>query len=215
MSQAIRPELHPAAYMVQRLWSSVMVSGLLAVILGVVILVWPGPSILVAAVLFGVYLLVSGITQVFTAFGLPGSAGASILLFISGAASVILAVLAFRHFGEGYAILLLAIWIAVGFIFHGVAATATAISDPGFPGRGWAILSGVISIVASIVVLAWPFDSIVIMALVVGIWLIIIGVMEIVAGFSMRREAKKAEKAITGALPHSPQAQMPPPRPSV
>ena len=214
MSQTIRPELHPAAHMVQRLWTSVMVSGLLAVILGVVILVWPGPSILVAAVLFGVYLLVSGIAQVFSAFGLPVSAGARILLFISGAASVVLAVLAFRHFGEGYAVLLLAIWIAVGFMFRGVATTAMAIGDRAFPGRGWAILSGVISIIASIVVLAWPFDSIVIMALVVGIWLIIIGVMEMVAGFGMRSDAKKAEQTITGARPDSPRAHVPP-RPSV
>lgn len=191
-----------------------MLSGLVAVILGVVILVWPGPSILVAAVLFGVYLLVSGLAQVFSAFGLPVSAGARILLFISGAASVILAVLAFRHFGEGYAILLLAIWIAVGFMFRGVAATALAISDPALPGRGWAIFAGVISIIASIVVLAWPFDSIVILALVVGAWLIIIGVMEIVAGFSMRSDAKKAEKKITGARPDSPEAHLPP-RPSV
>jgi uncharacterized membrane protein HdeD (DUF308 family) len=189
----------PAANLVQRLWTSVILSGLLAVILGVVILVWPGPSILVAAVLFGVFLLVSGIAQVISAFGLPVSAGGRILLFISGAACLILAVLAFRHFGEGYAILLLAIWIAVGFIFRGVAATAAAISDPAFPGRGWAIFFGIISIIAGIVVLAWPFDSIAILALVVGIWLIILGVMEIVAGFRMRSDAKKAEKKITGA----------------
>ena len=171
---------HPVANLVQRLWASAILNGLLAVILGVVILMWPGPSILVAAVVFGVYLLVSGIAQVVSAFSLPASAGGRILLFISGAASVILAVLAFRHFGEGYAILLLAIWIAVGFIFRGVAATATAISDPAFPGRGWAIFFGIISILA-------------------GIWLIILGVMEIVAGFGMRSDAKKVEKKITGA----------------
>ena len=190
---------HPVANLVQRLWISAILNGLLAVILGVVILMWPGPSILVAAVVFGVYLLVSGIAQVFSAFSLPASAGGRILLFISGAASVILAVLAFRHFGEGYAILLLAIWIAVGFIFRGVAATATAINDPAFPGRGWAIFFGIISILAGIVVLAWPFDSIVTLALVAGIWLIILGVMEIVAGFGMRSDAKKVEKKITGA----------------
>ena len=58
------------------------------------------------------------------------TAGGRILLFISGAAALILAVLAFRHFGEGYAVLLLAIWIGVGFVFRGVAQTVAAISDP-------------------------------------------------------------------------------------
>ena len=190
-----------APHLLQRLWTSTIVSGVLAVILGVVILVWPGPSIVVAAVLFGVYLVVSGVAQFVFAFTLPVSAGGRILLFISGAASVILAVLAFRHFGEGYAILLLAIWIAVGFIFRGVSTVTMAISDPGFPGRGWAIFFGVISAIAGIVVLAYPFDSIVTLALVAGIWLVIIGVMEIVSGFVMRSDIKKVEKVTHPAAP--------------
>src|SRR5262245_55310045 len=183
-----------APHLVQRLWSSTILSGVIAVILGAVILVWPGPSIVVAAILFVVYLVVSGIAQVIFAFSLPVSAGGRILFLLSGAASLILAVLAFRHFGQGYAILLLAIWIAVGFIFRGVSTATMAITDPGFPGRGWAIFFGVISIIAGIVVLALPFDSILTLALVAGIWLIVIGVMEIVSGFGMRSDVKKLEK---------------------
>jgi uncharacterized membrane protein HdeD (DUF308 family) len=190
---------HPAQGLVQRLWASMILFGLTAVILGVVILVWPGKSIVVAAVLFGVYLVVSGVVLVLLAFSLPVSGGIRFLNFISGVASVILGVLAFRHFGEGYAILLLAIWIAVGFIFRGVSATAAAINDPRFPGRGWTIFFGAISMIAGIVVLAYPFDSIVTLALVVGIWLIILGVMEIVSGFGMRSDAKKVEKLVPAA----------------
>ena len=166
-------------------------------ILGVLILVWPGKSIVVAAILFGIYLVVTGVVQVIFAFSLHVSAGGRVLLFISGAASLILAVLAFRHFGEGYAILLLAIWIAVGFIFRGVATTVSAISDPGLHGRGWNIFVGVLSLIAGIVVLAWPFGSIVTLALVVGAWLIVIGVMEIVSSFAIRRAAKKVDEIRT------------------
>jgi uncharacterized membrane protein HdeD (DUF308 family) len=184
----------PVHALVQRLWISTILFGLLEVILGVVILVWPGKSIIVAAVLFGVYLVVSGVVLVFLAFSLPSSAGSRFLNFIAGVASVILGVLAFRHFGSGYAILLLAIWIGVGFVFRGVSAVATAISDPQFPGRGWTVFFGVVSIIAGIVVLAYPFDSIVTLALVVGIWLIILGVMEIISGFGMRSDAKKVDK---------------------
>jgi uncharacterized membrane protein HdeD (DUF308 family) len=173
-----------------RLWTSALVSGVLAVILGLCVLIWPGISILAAAILFGVYLVVSGVAMVIFALSLPVTAGTRVLLFLSGAASLILAVLAFRHFGQGYAIVLLAIWIAVGFIFRGVATTATAISEPDLPGRGWAIIAGVVSIIAGIVVLAWPFDSIVILALVVGIWLIVTGVVEIVSAFQMRKDVR-------------------------
>jgi uncharacterized membrane protein HdeD (DUF308 family) len=107
--------------------------------------------------------------------------------------------LAFRHFGEGYAILLLAIWIGVGFIFRGVAAVASAVSFPRFLGRGWAIFFAVISIITGIVVLAYPFDSIVTLALVVGIWLVVLGVMEVISAFGIRSDAKKVEKATIGA----------------
>jgi uncharacterized membrane protein HdeD (DUF308 family) len=172
------------------LWKSALASGILAVVLGALILAWPGISILVASVLFGVYLLIIGFAQVFFAFTLDISAGARILLFLSGAAALILAVLAFRHFGQAYAILLLAIWIAIGFIFRGVATTVAAISDPALPGRGWQIFFGIVSLIAGIIVLAWPFASIVTLAIVVGVWLVVIGVFEIVSAFVMRREAR-------------------------
>jgi uncharacterized membrane protein HdeD (DUF308 family) len=171
------------------LWKSTLISGVLAVILGILVLAWPGISILVAAIFFGAYLLISGIVQVIFAFSLHVSAGGRVLLFISGAASLILAVLAFRHFGN--AVLLLAIWIGIGFIFRGVATTVSAISDPGVPGRGWNIFFGVISLIAGIVVIAAPFESIVTLAIVVGAWLIVIGVFEIVAAFGIRKGATK------------------------
>jgi uncharacterized membrane protein HdeD (DUF308 family) len=176
--------------MLQHLWKSTLLSGILAVILGILVVAWPVKSVIVAAILFGAYLLITGIAQVIFAFSLHVSAGGRVLLFISGAASLILAVLAFRHFGEGYAVLLLAIWIAVGFIFRGVATTVSAISDPGMPGRGWEIFFGIISVIAGVVVLAYPFGSIVTLAWVVGIWLIVLGVFELVSAFGIRKASK-------------------------
>jgi uncharacterized membrane protein HdeD (DUF308 family) len=167
--------------------------------LGVLVLVWPGKSIIVASVFLGIYLLVSGVAQVIFAFSLPVSAGSRILLFVSGAASLVLAVLAFRHFGEGYAILLLAIWIGVGFVFRGFATTVAAVSDPHLPGRGWAIFFGIITILAGIIVLGYPFDSLVTLTLVIGIWLIIIGVMEIISSFGIRSDEKKLNEVVAGA----------------
>ena len=56
------------------LWKWTLASGVLAVILGVCVLVWPGISILVAASLFGVCLLITGIAQVIFAFALGNEA---------------------------------------------------------------------------------------------------------------------------------------------
>lgn len=180
------------------LWKSTLVSGLLALVLGVLVLVLPGESIVAAAILFGAYLLVTGIAQVIFAFSLPITAGGRVLSFISGAASVILAVLAFRHFGDdpSVAIWLLAIWIGIGFILRGTAATVSAISDPELPGRGWTIFLGVISLLAGVVMLASPFASLVILTLVTGSWLIVIGIFEIISAVSMRGAAKRVDRVL-------------------
>jgi uncharacterized membrane protein HdeD (DUF308 family) len=178
--------------LLQHLWKSTLLSGILAVILGILVMAWPGITILIAAIFFGAYLLVTGIAQVVFAFSLHVSAGGRVLLFISGAAALILAVLCFRSLQQS--ILLLAIWIGVGFIFRGVATAVSAISDPTLPGRGWEIFIGVISLVAGIVMLASPFESIATLTVVVGIWLIVIGFFEVVSAFGIR----KASKGLTG-----------------
>src|SRR3984885_4731892 len=186
----------------QQQWKGKLVAGALAAILGGVLLAWPGPSILVASVLFGVYLLMSGFTEVYLAFTLPRSAAARVMWFIAGALSVVMAILSFRHFGEGYAVLLLSLWIGVGFIFLGVSEVSVAGSLPALPGRFWYIVVGVISMIAGGVVIAWPFDSIVALDIVSGVWLVLIGVMQIVQAFQIRKDAKTVRQTLD-AVPAS------------
>ena len=107
-----------------------------------------------------------------------------------------LGVLAFRHLGEGYAILLLAIWIGVSFIFQGVAETTLAINCKELPGRGWHIFLGVLSVIAGMVVIGWPFDSIVVLAIVAGVWLVVLGITAIIWALKARREINTAERNI-------------------
>lgn len=177
------------------LWKSTLISGVLAIVLGVLVLVWPGITVLVAAIFFGVYLLITGIAQVVFAFSLHVSAGGRVLLFISGAAALILAVLCFRNLQES--ILLLAIWIGIGFVFRGVATAVSAISDPTLPGRGWEIFFGVISVLAGVVMLASPFASLTVLTIVVGVWLIVLGVFEVISAFGIRSAIKKAESTLS------------------
>jgi uncharacterized membrane protein HdeD (DUF308 family) len=178
-----------------KLWKFAMTWGVLTVVLGALILVWPGTSILIASTLFGVYLLLSGFAGVAMAFTLPESAGMRILLFISGVLSVILALLCFRNFGDPGPILLLSIWIGVSFIVQGVSIVAVAISYKELPARGWYVVLGVLSVIAGVVMLVWPWDSIVVLTLVVGFWLVVMGIIEIVRGFQMRNDSKTLREA--------------------
>lgn len=170
-------------------WKPVLISGFVAVLLGGAILAWPAAGLSVAGILFGGYLLISGATQIFLAFRLPLASGAGRALnFISGTASIILAVLCFRSIAES--ILLLGIWIAVGFIFRGMSMVVTAVADVDRQGRGWVAFSGVIGLLAGVVALAYPFDSVAVLLVVVGVWLVVLGVVETISAIQLRKATR-------------------------
>ena len=181
---------------IRRLWKSVLSLGVLTVILGAAVLVWPGQSIVVAGILFVVYLLASGIAQVIAAFTVNSPAASRVLLFISGALSIALGVFALRDYDDGAAVWLLALWIGVGFMFQGVSETVLAISFKELPERGWYIFVGVLTTIAGVVMLAWPISSIVVLSIIAGLWLVVIGTTEIVWAVNVRREAKKVERGV-------------------
>jgi uncharacterized membrane protein HdeD (DUF308 family) len=178
------------------LWRETLAVGVLTVILGGLVLAWPGPSILVAATLFGVSLLVSGITELFLSSALHRSVTARTVLFIAGAMSVVLAILSFRYFGEGYAVLLLSLCIGVGFTLLGVSEVTVAGSLPALPGRGWYIALGLVSVIAGVVVLVWPFDSIILLAIVTGVCLVLFGAIQIAQAFQIRKGAKAVRQTL-------------------
>jgi uncharacterized membrane protein HdeD (DUF308 family) len=184
----------------QQLWKGTLVSGVLTVVLGAMLLAWPGPSILVASTMFGVYLLVSGFAELCLAFTFARSAATRVLLFLTGALSFVLAILSFRHFGDGCAVLPLSLWIGTGFIFLSVSEAAVATSERDVPGRGWHVVFGLVSLIAGAVVLVWPFDSLVVLTLVSGGSLVILGVIQIVQAFQIRKDTKATRDTVE-ALP--------------
>jgi len=176
----------------QQIWKPGLASGLLALLVGGLVLALPQASILVAATLFGVFLLGAGLAQLYFAFTLPKAASGRALLFVNGALSLVLATLSFRHFGDTYAVLLLSIWIGVGFVFQGVAETLTAISLRELPGRGWYIFGGILTWIAGLVMLTLPLHSIVVLTLVAGSWLVVLGIVQIVRALKVRGEIWRA-----------------------
>jgi uncharacterized membrane protein HdeD (DUF308 family) len=118
----------------QQMWKGTLVASVLTIVLGAMVLAWPGPTILIASTMFGVYLLMSGFAELFLAFTLPRSAATRLTLFLTGALSLVLAILSFRHFGDNYAVLLLSLWMGTGFIFLAVSETAVALSERDLPG---------------------------------------------------------------------------------
>ncbi|MCZ8379723.1 HdeD family acid-resistance protein [Mycobacterium sp. CPCC 205372] len=182
-----------APTMLPHLWKAALFTGVAALILGVLVFVRPGAAILVTAIFFGAYLLVTGVSQLVLAFSVRSSLGGRALLFISGAAALVLAVLCFINLQNS--IDLLAIWIGVGFIFRGVATLMSAIADNTLPGRVWEIIVGALGIVAGIIMFAAPLEGLVAVTQVTGIILVVLGVVEIVTALRIRKESRLAGPA--------------------
>jgi uncharacterized membrane protein HdeD (DUF308 family) len=171
-----------------RHWGWVLAFGILSILLGICMLVWPGGTIVVIGAFLGAYLLVSGIFQIVNAFAANElTAGFRWLIGISGLLSVLLGLFAFRSIAHSVAILVLL--IGFGWMIHGFAQLFDAIADKSTPARGWQIAMGILGIVAGLVVLIYPAPSLWALTLVAGIWLIVLGVAEIVGAFQLRKLA--------------------------
>ncbi|PZT69138.1 HdeD family acid-resistance protein [Streptomyces sp. SW4] len=169
-------------------WQTVLLTGVASLALGVLVLVWPGASLLAAAVLFGVYLVVSGVLQLAAAFGTHRTTSLRVLAFISGALSVLLGLFCFR--GPLQSVLLLALFIGIGWLFRGITQAVAAAHDPSMPARGWQILLGVVSALAGVVLIVSPFESVAVLTVLAGCWLVAVGVVEIVTALRIRGRAR-------------------------
>ncbi|MEU2507396.1 HdeD family acid-resistance protein [Streptomyces sp. NPDC007863] len=179
----------PLAMLAGAAWQALLLAGVVALVLGVLVLVWPGASLLAAGVLFGLYLLFSGVMQLIAAFGTHATTSLRVLAFISGALSILLGLFCFR--GATQSILLLALWIGIGWLFRGITQTVAAASDPAMPARGWQVFLGIVSAVAGVVLIVSPLESVAVLTLLGGIWLIAVGAAEIVTAFQIRSRAKR------------------------
>ena len=115
----------PLQQLARSAWQLLLLTGVTAVALGVIVLAWPGKTLLVAGVLFGIYLVVSGIGYVFAAFGTHTGAAMRVLTFITGVISLVLGFFCFRDKYE--AVALLALWIGISWVFRGMTLLATAL----------------------------------------------------------------------------------------
>jgi uncharacterized membrane protein HdeD (DUF308 family) len=186
----------PLRQLARNSWQLLLLIGITAVVLGVIVLYWPGKTLLVAGVLFGIYLVVSGIGYMFAAFGTHAGAAMRVLAFLTGAVSLVLGFFCFRDRLES--ILLLALWIGISWVFRGVTLLAAALSFDKLPGRGWQVLAGLIIIIGGGVMIIYPYDSISVLTLVAGCWLIAIGIVDVISALQVRHRLKKVDSALQG-----------------
>jgi uncharacterized membrane protein HdeD (DUF308 family) len=159
------------------------VRGAVAVVFGVLAIIWPGLTILALALLFGAFALVDGIGMLVEAFRgrRTGAQRAAYLLgaLLGVAAGVI--TLVWPGITAFVLVVLIGAWAVVTGVINIWAATVAR--------RGWLlVLVGALSLIAGLLVLVRPGVGAVALALVIGVYAIIAGVLMLIEAWRVHRE---------------------------
>ena len=171
---------------VGRHWGWVLAYGILTLLAGVIMLAWPSETLLVVAVLFGIQLIISGIFRFVAALASSDlTGGTRVMLALLGVLSIIIGLWAVRH--AVITLVALAVFLGIFWVVNGLIDIFAAVSHREMPDRGWSILMGVLSIIAGLIVLAFPGLTLLGLAVILGIWLLVFGIMEIMGAFRLRK----------------------------
>ncbi|MGQ0775543.1 MAG: HdeD family acid-resistance protein [Pseudonocardiales bacterium] len=148
--------------------------GILTIIAGLLVVAWPGATVVVIALVFAVQLLVLGVFWLVAALAVDeASGGGRALLAILGLVGILIGILCLRapfQTVAALALLLGLFWTVGGVIeiFHSLAGDRQS-------GRWWGVVGGVLSVIVGIIVLTYPITSAVTLAWILGIFLIVYG----------------------------------------
>ncbi|GGZ84060.1 HdeD family acid-resistance protein [Streptomyces echinoruber] len=180
-------------------WTWLLGSAATTLVPGILILAWPDETLHVLAVLIGLYLLVTGAFRFVAAFAREH--GERLPALLVAVLYVLAGVLCLRHPLQTIAALSLitgAVWLVTGMLTAWAAIAAKEL-----PHRGFVLGAAVLGIVAGIVVLALPVESTFALTRLLGLWLVLIGLVELGVAFAWRAALRKAR---AGSLPGTPTA---------
>ncbi|MCY0945817.1 HdeD family acid-resistance protein [Streptomyces antarcticus] len=177
-------------------WHWALGFALATLIPGILVLVWPDETLHILAVIIGLQLLVAGGFRFVTAFAHSGDQGGSRLAGILIAMAAFLAgVLVLRH--PMQTIGALSLIVGVFWLLTGVLTAYVAIADRALVQRGLLFALGALGTVAGIVVLCFPVDSAVALTRLLGLWLVLLGVFEVVMALALRSATRRATGSTT------------------
>ncbi|MCW2929152.1 MAG: hypothetical protein JWM19_114 [Actinomycetia bacterium] len=176
-------------------WGASITMGLVTLIIGALLVAATTASLAVIAVLLGVVMVVTGVYYLARALAGQESHERA-WRGVCGVVFVLVGLALLRHLSLSIA--LIGLFIGFTWIIQGVLVLMESFSSIGRHARGglatgWAMFFGVVSLIAGIVVIASPIASVRVLTIFLGIWLVILGAIEIGGGIVMRRAARSGE----------------------
>lgn len=173
-------------------WWLFLIRGIAAIIFGILAFAWPGVTLVVLVLFFGAFALVDGIASLIAAITGRGATSPRWWLAIVGLVGIAAGLLTF--FWPGLTAVVLLYFIAGWAIAMGVFQIIGAIQLRKEIDNEWLlILSGVLSVLFGILLLAMPGTGLLALVWLIAIDAIIFGVL--VIGFGMRLRKHKTSAA--------------------
>jgi uncharacterized membrane protein HdeD (DUF308 family) len=168
-------------------WGMFVIRGILALALGVLVFVAPGPSLAALIFVFAAYAIVDGILAIVLGVSAPG--GPRWLLVLGGILGIAIGV--YTYVSPGVTAIALVLLIGSFAIVRGVAEAATSIRLRSTIEHAWLyVLSGVVSIIFGAFLIVYPGDGVLAVLFLIGYYAIFAGVTYLVLGFRLRQVNK-------------------------
>ena len=175
-----------------------LIRGLVGVLIGILAVTWPGMTIAVLVIIFGLYAVVDGVTNLVLGLSRSRTHGRSWALSLQGVAGIVAGVLTFIW--PGVTALVLVLFIGAWAIVTGGFEIAAAVLLRRHIRGEWLLaLSGVMSVLFGVLVFAFPGAGAVSMALVLGIYAAAGGIVLIALGMRLRSLALPLVHQSSGA----------------
>ncbi|WP_432827799.1 HdeD family acid-resistance protein [Dactylosporangium sp. CA-092794] len=170
------------------------IRGVLAIVFGILAVVWPGVTVIALALLFGIFAIVTGVEQLVHAIrpspgpsnpvtGFADGTGPRLARGMAGVAGIVLGILALVW--PGITAIALAVVVGVWAVLTGLADLWLATRQHG----GWSLaLIGALAIVAGLFIMIRPAAGALAIAWAIGLYAIISGVLLLVAAYQLTHQ---------------------------
>jgi uncharacterized membrane protein HdeD (DUF308 family) len=167
------------------------VRGVLAVVFGILAVIWPGVTVIALALLFGVFAIVTGLEQLVHAIrpvpgpsnpvtGFADGTGPRVARGVAGFVGLVIGVMAIAW--PGVTAVALAILVGVWAVLTGLADLWLATRQHG----GWPLaLIGALAIVAGLFIMVRPAAGALAIAWAIGVYAIVSGVLLLLAAYQL------------------------------
>lgn len=174
-------------------WQIPLTLGIVHLLLGLAVLVWPSATLAVVAVLVGLELVIGGVLRLVLAIVGRGSE-ARVLRGITGLLGVLAGILVVAQPLRSVEVLVVV--VGAFWILWGLAEAIVALT-PGASGhRGPLLVEGALAVGAGAILLLWPQPTLRVVTVIVGIGLLVVGLIATWAGWRLRDLVHEADAAV-------------------